>query len=136
MRRRKQEFSKSNCVPVEFPNDDMIRTVYPVLERYRTALFRSHGFDAGSLERELRDAWDTGYKDLKWLMCALAEHGRYQEVAAYYMEHSNAPGVVMEFQGPLAALYGVKSFHHSVDVELKKDQFWERAFAANPPDQS
>jgi hypothetical protein len=59
----------------------------------------------------------------------MARHGRFQEVAAYYMEHSNAPGPVREFKTALAAIYGVKSYDYAPDLELKRDQFWHRAFA-------
>jgi hypothetical protein len=59
----------------------------------------------------------------------LADNGRFQEVAAYFIEHSNAPGPVAEFKPVLARLYGVKSYDHDVEMELKRDQFWQRAFA-------
>ncbi len=100
-----------------------------ILERYRSALFTGRKYDTGQFEHELRDLWTVGYQELKGIMIDLAGHGRFQEVAAYYMEHSNAPGVVSEFQRPLTELYGVRSYHHSPDFEEKKAAFWERAFA-------
>ncbi|HMP03888.1 MAG TPA: hypothetical protein PKD86_09350 [Gemmatales bacterium] len=109
-------------------NDDMLRRASPILEKYRTTLFQHRRFDAHSFEMELRDIWSTGYRSMKDFALAMSEHGRYQEVAAYYMEHSNAPGVVSEFKPCLAKLYGIASYDHATDRESKRCEFWRRAF--------
>ena len=109
-------------------NDDMLQLACPILEKYRALLLQHRRFDAHAFEHELRHVWSNGYRSLKDFMKALAQHGRFQEVAAYYMEHSNAAGVVSEFKPCLAALYGVKSYNHDPDLELKRDQFWRRTF--------
>jgi hypothetical protein len=109
-------------------SDETLRLALPILERYRTVLLTSRRFDVGSFESELRGVWSIGYKTLKDFVIDMSEHGRFQEVAAYYMEHSNAPGVISEFKPCLARLYGLKTYHHSPDFELLKNQFWARAF--------
>lgn len=86
--------------------------------------------DAGILERELRDLWGMGYQSLKDVMIdILSNHAEYSHLAAYYMEHSNTPGVVTEFQSPLAKLYGLSSWSYDDAKEQKREEFWERAFA-------
>jgi hypothetical protein len=109
--------------------DEAVSKAASMLERHREQLFSKRSLSVAELERDLRSVWSTGYQELKRLMIGLAEHGRYQEVAAYYMEHANASGVVTEFQAPLAKLYGVKTYHYSPELELMRDQFWARAFA-------
>ncbi len=108
-------------------NDEMLRLANPILERYRAALFEHRKFDAGAFEKELRDIWNTGYRSMKDFAMAMSEHGRYQEVAAYYMEHSNPSGVISEFKPCLARLYGIRSYH-SPDRDANRDQFWRKAF--------
>lgn len=99
----------------------------PILDKYLEKLRSNHQYDTGSLEHELRQSWNTGYQEIKDIMIQLLDVDEYSTVAAWYMEHSNAPGVVSEFQGPLANLYGVASYN-SPDREEKKEQFWKRAF--------
>ena len=112
-------------------NDERLQEAKEILERYRDTLLKIHTFDARSLERELRKLWNVGYQELKPLIYAMAQHGRYQEVAAYYMEHSNAPGVVSEFKPHLAALYSMKSYN-AADRAEKQKAFWDRVFASEP----
>lgn len=66
-----------------------------------------------------------GYLDFKGIIIDLSKRGEYRYVAAYCMEHSNAPGVVSEFQGVLATLYGIESYYHSPDREQKREIFWQ-----------
>ena len=68
-------------------------------------------------------------------MIGLLKHGRYQEVAAHYMETMNGNvGVVSEFQQPLADLYGVRSWYHSPDRDAKRAAYWAAAFGDPPPE--
>ncbi len=69
-------------------NDEMLRLAEPILEKYRNALFERHGFDPHAFEMELRDIWITGYRSMKDFAIAMSEHGRYQEVAAFYPRRS------------------------------------------------
>jgi hypothetical protein len=108
-------------------NDELLREAEPILERYREMLLKTRAFQAHSLEHELRALWSVGYQGLKPLIYTMAQHGRYQEVAAYYMEHSNGVGVVSEFKPHLAALYGVK-WYHAPDCTQKRRAFWSRVF--------
>ena len=96
-----------------------------ILEKYRNQLHRTGQIEAGFFERELGQCWNLGYKALKGVMRDLLKEPRYRFLAAYYMEHSNAPGVVMEFQNPLAGVYGI-SYYHSKDREKKKAAFWAK----------
>lgn len=97
----------------------------PILDKYREQLHRTGHVDAGDLEGELRKCWNIGYQELKDIIIDLAKRDEYRYLAAYYMEHSNAPGVVTEFQGTLAALYGVESYYHAPDREEKREAFWQ-----------
>ena len=108
-------------------NDDLLRIAAPILEKYRAQLFSHRRFDTHSFEHDLRECWGAGYRTMKDYVVAMSGHGRFQEVAAYYMEHSAAPGVVTEFQPHLAVLYGVK-YYHTPDIEWLRDQYWRRAF--------
>ncbi len=100
-----------------------------ILEQHRAELFERHCFDTHSFERELRDTWSLGYRELKDIMCDMLKHERYREVAAFYMEHSNAPVVVSEFKQPLASLYGVRSYHAAECEEMRR-KFWAGVFGA------
>ena len=81
---------------------------------------------AMALERELRDCWDTGYREIKDIMIQLLKDERYVYLASYFMENSNSSvGVVTEFQEPLAILYGVKSFYHDKSYKEKRKKFWD-----------
>src|SRR3954471_21648518 len=101
-----------------------------VLDKYRATLQEQHRFDAAALEQELRQCWSTGYREIKDNMIQLLATDEYPLVAAWYMEHSNAPGVVVEFQAPLAKLYGVASYH-SPEREEKQRQFWQHALGSS-----
>lgn len=101
-----------------------------ILKRYREQLFRAKRFDVGSFERELRDLWDVGYQELKSIVRDMANHGRCEELAVYYMENSNSSvGVVMEFQAPLAKIYGI-THYHAKDREQRQREYWARALGA------
>jgi hypothetical protein len=101
-----------------------------ILDRYTKCLHDTRSMDAAWLERELRDVWGLGYQTLKGIMIdMLANHHEYAHLAAYYMEHSNGPGVVSEFQVPLARLYGITSWYHDDSKEQKRQEYWKTAFA-------
>lgn len=95
-----------------------------ILEQFRGWLYERGSFDAGYLEGQLRKCWDIGYQSLKDIMIDMFEHHpRYKYVAAWYMQHSNAPGVVSEFQKSLASLYHLRYFHTSERDDFGKG-FW------------
>ena len=101
-----------------------------VLDRYTRQLHDSRAIVAGQFEHELRQLWRLGYQTLKDIMIdILSNHPEYAHLAAYYMEHSNAPGVVSEFQEPLATLYGLTSWYYDDDTETKRTAYWNDAFA-------
>jgi HJR/Mrr/RecB family endonuclease len=101
-----------------------------VLDRYTRQLHNSRNFVAAQLEHELRDLWGLGYRSLKGIMIDMvSNHPEYAHLAAYYMEHSGAPGVVSEFQEPLAKLYGLRSWRYDGDKESKRTAYWNEAFA-------
>jgi hypothetical protein len=100
-----------------------------VLDRYTRMLHGAREFEPLQLERELCDLWGVGYRSLKGIMIDMvSNHPEYAHLAAYYMEHSNAPGVVSEFQATLASLYGL-TWYHDAAREAKRAEYWERAFA-------
>jgi hypothetical protein len=106
---------------------DMARDI---LDRHAKCLHDTRWMDIGGLERELHDLWGLGYKTLKGIMIdMMSNHPEYAHLAAYYMEHANAPGVVSEFQRPLAKLYGLTSWYYDDSKEQKREEFWDTAFA-------
>jgi hypothetical protein len=67
----------------------------------------------------------VGYQELKQIIIDLSKRDHYRYLAAHYMENSNATGVVTEFQGELAAMYGIRSYYHAPDREEKQKAFWQ-----------
>lgn len=108
--------------------DRRLEVAEQILEKYRSHLIEGHRFSAPSLEHELRAVWtNVGYQEIKGIMIDMFKnHERFKYVAAFYMENSNATGVVSEFKSTLAKAYGVRSFHSS-DAEKGKEEFWETA---------
>jgi hypothetical protein len=104
----------------------------PILDKYRERLHTAGDISAGELERELRDCWGVGYQALKGIIEDLAKRNHYRYLAAYYMEHSSAPGVVSEFKPVLAKMYGIRSYGHSPDRESKREAFWQGMKSARP----
>ncbi len=101
-----------------------------VLDHYTKELHDTRHIDSLSLEMGLRGLWEIGYQKLKDIMIDIAaRHSEYAHLAAYYMEHSNTPGVVAEFQGPLAKLYGLSSWYYDDAKELKREEYWDKALA-------
>ena len=101
-----------------------------ILDRYTKCLHDTRRMDARGLERELRELWGFGYQTLKGIMIdTLSHHSEYAHLAAYYMEHSNVPGVVTEFHRPLAKLYGLSSWYYDNAKEQKREDYWTTAFA-------
>jgi hypothetical protein len=116
--------------------DRRLATAKPILEKYRAQLFTSHSFDTHAFERELRDAWSTGYREIKDVVTEIAKKrrrtvekdtDRYREVAAYYMQNNNGACVASEFQRPLAELYGITHYDAN-DREQKRAEYWENVF--------
>jgi hypothetical protein len=99
-----------------------------IIEKYRDCLFRTKWMNAHSFEREIRELWQLGYQDIKELIEELSHHGRCEQVAVYYMEHSNGGRVVSEFQGRLAEIYGI-DWYYADDRPAKQAAYWERTFA-------
>lgn len=83
--------------------------------------------DLRAFEGELRELWDLGYQEIKGVIVDLSEHGRCEQVAAYYMQHSNAPGPVFEFKRRLAELYGIKRYDSEERV-AKQNEYWNQVF--------
>ena len=96
-----------------------------ILEKYRAQLRKRVCFEPRCFEGELRECWDVGYREMKDLAEDMLKHERYRHVAAYYMEHSNTPGVVVEFQQPLSEVYGIK-WYHAPNMPEKRDAFWAK----------
>lgn len=106
-----------------------LEKVTPILNAYRETLIAKQRFDTGSLERDLCEAINTGYRGLKDFMNDLCKYPHHLHVALYYMQHSNAPGPVMEFQGALADAYGIPSYY-SDEREAAQNLFWSTFFAS------
>ncbi|RLB92252.1 MAG: hypothetical protein DRH26_06655 [Deltaproteobacteria bacterium] len=105
-------------------------TAKDILERYTIYLHDNKSIPVKPFELELQNVWDMGYQSIKDIMIDIVKnHREYTHLAAYYMEHSSTVGVVSEFQRPLAALYGLTSWYHDDTKEIKRQQYWENAFA-------
>ncbi|MEX2217305.1 MAG: hypothetical protein WD749_00980 [Phycisphaerales bacterium] len=103
--------------------DRRLQLIKHVLDRYRVELSAHGRFHAGSLERDLRAALDTGYHEIKDLVCQLILRREYREVAAYYMQHIGGDMVVAEFQAPLASFYGVSAYN-SPEFKQRSATYW------------
>lgn len=101
-----------------------------VLDKYTRQLHDTRAIATGQLELELRQLWNLGYQPLKGIMIdILWNHPEYAHLAAYYMEHCNALGVVTELQQPLAKLYNLTSWYYDDEKETKRANYWENTFA-------
>lgn len=106
------------------------RAASEILDRHTRILHDSRSCDALHLEMELRRCWDLGYQELKGVMIDMvAHHQEYAHLAAWYMEHINPTGVVVEFQESLEKLYGVSYWYHDPQREEKARAYWEQVFA-------
>jgi hypothetical protein len=102
-----------------------------ILEKWTRELHDRRWIDARLMEHELRECWQLGYQELKDLMIDTMEnHSEFAHLAAWYMEHSNATGAVVEFQGPLSRLYGLRSWYYDDERDAKHAAYWEQAFAS------
>ena len=100
-----------------------------LLEGYRSNLAEHGRFNVSVMDHELKEIWNIGYQELKGVIIDMFEnHERYRYVAVYYMEHSNATGVVGEFQDPLADAYGITHYHDDMLAESRQ-RFWANANA-------
>ena len=101
-----------------------------VLDRYNQQLHDTRKICRSDLELKLRDIWGLGYQNLKGIMIdILSNHPEYEHLAAYYMDvdYDGITGVVMEFQQPLAKLYGLTSWHDE-EKKAKRTAYWKDAF--------
>ena len=98
----------------------------PILDRYRDRLMKTQRLDTVMFEKELREVWGLHYQALKTVMIDLAARLEYVYLAARYME-GGFPGVISEFQAPLAKLYGI-AWYYDADRDQKQTEFWEKAF--------
>jgi hypothetical protein len=100
----------------------------PILEKYRAELHGSGSVMARDLERELKDCWNTGYRELKDIFIQLSKITHYRYLAAFYMEHSAQGRVVSEFWSPLVELYGMSSRkeYHDPETDQKREAFWQK----------
>ncbi len=97
-----------------------------ILDRYRKQLHENGSIPTSLFEKELRECWNNmHYQALKGVMIDLAKQNRYRYLAAYYMDHSNGAGVVVEFQRTLADLYGL-DYYHSPERASKREAFWNK----------
>lgn len=92
-----------------------------ILDEANADLKRSHHINTSSFEMELRDCWELGYQELKDIFCQMLKMEEFQNLAAFYMQFSNATGVVSEFQRPLCDFYGVDQ----VPRDISFQQFWK-----------
>jgi hypothetical protein len=100
-----------------------------ILDRHNAALLKRPDYDLGTMERELKEVWGLNYQSLKGIIIDLSKRDEYALLAAKYMEHGT-PGIVSEFQRPLANLYGAEYFR-SADYNEKREAFWARYFPAS-----
>lgn len=100
-----------------------LETIEQSLDAAAATLCRGGGIHCRTLEHELRDLLGTGYRELKDVMLQLFLSPKYTLLAAYYMQHIDAPVVVAEFKPTLAAFYGVEDFD-SGECRAKRTSFW------------
>lgn len=98
-----------------------------IFEKYQTHIDAGYHINSLAFERELRDCWNVGYRELKDILIQLLSNPRYELLAASYMETSNGGQIVTEFQESLERLYGSQQCHGS-DWTQKRDDFWNKAF--------
>ena len=97
-----------------------------ILEKYNTQLYKNLRYDYSAFEFELRECWDTGYREIKDILIDLIKkHPKFRYLALYYMQFQNSNGPVSEFHETLAEHYGAKTYY-SDDCRKKKDEFWEQ----------
>ena len=96
-----------------------------ILDEHKSILDTHGTIDVGAFEMSLRECWNLGYQELKDIIIALSKLDDYVYLAAYFMEHSNAPGVVSEFKRPLAKLYGI-THYSSPNRESAQRDFWAK----------
>ncbi len=101
-----------------------------VLEKYSRQLQADRDFNCDLLETELRDRLEAGYKDIKGLMEDLLSVPFAKYVAVFYMENSNPMGVSVEFQAPLAQVYGISHYGDNRRDEAREN-LWQTYFS--PP---
>lgn len=106
----------------------------PILDRYREQFHRTRHLNTTLFEKDLKEIWGLHYQELKTVMIDLSRRPEYLYLAARYME-GGSPGVVSEFQSPLAALYGLR-YYHAPDREERQREFWKRAFTLDPAEQA
>ena len=108
--------------------DKRLQKAKPILDEYMSRLQAAGKIDVMEFEVALRNCWrKIGYQELKGIFKDMAGRREYLYLAAYYMEHSNEGRVVVEFQGFLASLYGVKWYrHNSPEINSKRKAFWEK----------
>jgi len=94
----------------------------PILEKYRDKLYRHLRFEAWVFENELKECWNVGYQEIKYIMLDMLRLERYRYLVLYYMQSVNTC-VVSEFQGSLAEAYGSKDFY-APDMNLRRKTFW------------
>lgn len=98
-----------------------------LLDIYNERFLRTHTLNATRLEKELRDLWDTGYREIKDIAIQLSKRPEYKLMAIRFMESGHA--VVSEFKTPLAKFYGMKNDDYDRPERRQKQQeFWDRAF--------
>lgn len=100
-----------------------MRKICATLSEFNARLERHQWIDCHDFELVLRRLLNTGYREIKDVMRQLVKQEQYARLAAYYMQFSNAPGPVAEFQEPLARLYGVRHYG-SPEFASARDEYW------------
>lgn len=99
-----------------------------LLDNSAALLAKKRGINCMEFEMQLRECWDTGYREIKDIMQQLLKMPEYRLLAAYYMQNSGGPGIVSEFQEPLCKFYGIPWKAQAPDESTVK-KFWSTAFA-------
>jgi len=107
-------------------SDERFEKAKPILEKYRAQLHTTGRFNAEGLEKELRQCWKPGSREVKDVVMRLSKTDRYKYLAAYYMEHSDAgKKPLIEFWPTLSVLYGAEYYQSLMRVRKQK-AFWSR----------
>lgn len=97
-----------------------------ILEQAYDSLTKRGGFDAGLLERELRECWNIGYHELYDVLEDALKDERWRYVAVYYFE-SSRPYPTCEQKRALAKAYGVEHYGRNEEVKSSREQFWKQS---------
>lgn len=102
------------------------KKVKPILEKHRDELYASGRTCVADIEMALRDCLNTGWREVKSIVTALAKEERYKYLAAFFMESiEGMERVPSEFKPVLSKLYGIRRFSDAERGERRK-AFWSQ----------